>query len=235
VTDIPDPLPGANFRTSSFVVTGVDQTDGTVHAAWVTKTASGSRLVATSSTDRGRTWAPLTTLSTADQGDAFFPGLAVAPNGRVDVAFQAMTSTNPAIFGTGNASIDAYARSKTKGGAWSEIHKLTTVSSDPAASSTNSLGQQFWGDYNTLVSTDSTAWFIFTDSRNGAGCPDVDAYQQYLIDNGLARRGDGADRRGFRNTGVNPAVADPSVKPTPQLVCPAGFGNTDSYVARYTP
>jgi hypothetical protein len=151
------------------------------------------------------------------------------------VAFQGLTAKNPATFGTGNAAIDAYAISKTKGQPWSSVKKLTSVSSDPAASSTNSLGQQFWGDYNMLVSTNATAWYIFTDSRNGTGCADVDAYQHYLIDNGLARRGDGTDRRGFRNTGVDPALTDPSVKPAPQVVCPAGFGNTDSYVARYTP
>lgn len=235
VTDISDPLPGANFRTSSFVVTGVDQNDGTVHAAWVTQTASGSRLVVTSSTNRGKTWAALTTVSNVAQGEAFFPGLSVAPNGRVDVAFQGLKSINPLTFGTGNASIDSYAISKPKGGPWSAVRKLTSVSSDPAASSTNSLGQQFWGDYNMLVSTNTTAWYIFTDSRSGTGCADVDAYQHYLVDNGLARRGDGADRRGFRNTGVDPALTDPSVKPAPQVVCPPGFGNTDSYVARYTP
>ena len=60
----------------------------------------------------------------------------MAPNGRVDVAFQALKSTNPTTFGTGNAWIDAYARSLPKGGKWSAVVKLTTVSSDPAASST---------------------------------------------------------------------------------------------------
>ena len=70
------------------------------------------------------------------------------------------SAVNPMTFGTGNASIDAYAVSKPKGGAWTAVSKISTRSSDPAASATNALGQQFWGDYNALVSTNSTAWFI---------------------------------------------------------------------------
>jgi hypothetical protein len=235
VSDIDDPIPGANFRTSSFPVIAVDPTDGTVWAAWTTLTPGGGRLVVTSSTNRGATWAPLTTIGGAAQGYAFFPGLSVAPNGRVDVAFQALRAVNPATFGTGNATIDAYAVAKPKGGAWTAVSRISTVSSDPAASATNALGQQFWGDYNTLVSTNSKAWFISTDSRNGAGCAQVDAYQHFLVDNGLASRGDGADRRGFRNTGVDPALSDPSVKPSPPLDCASNFGNSDSRVAVYDP
>jgi hypothetical protein len=235
VTDIEDPIPGANFRTSSFPVMGVDRTDGTLWATWVTRTAAGGRVVVTSSTNRGATWAPLTTVSTASEGYAFFPGLSVAPNGRVDVAYQALLADDPTTFGTGNASIDAYAVAKPKGGAWTAPSRISTVSSDPAASATNALGQQFWGDYNTLVSTNSTAWFISTDSRNGVGCPAVDAYQHYLLDAGLVRRSDGADRRGFRNTGVDPALTDPVEKPAPQVSCDPGFGNSDSHVAKYDP
>jgi hypothetical protein len=41
------------------------------------------------------------------------------------------------------------------------------------------------GDYNTLVSDATGAWFISTDSRGSVGCPAVDSYQHYLVDNGL--------------------------------------------------
>jgi hypothetical protein len=235
VANIDDPIPGANFRTSSFPVLGVDHTDGTVWAAWVTRTADGGRLVVTSSSDRGKSWAGLTTVGDGTQGYAFFPGLSVASNGRVDVAFQALLTDDPTTFGIGNASIDSYAASLPKGGSWSPVTPISTASSDPAASSTNALGQQFWGDYNQLVSTDAAAWFISTDSRNGAGCAAVDAYQHFLIDGSLARRSDGADRRGFRNTGVDPALHDPDQKPAPPQHCPINFGNTDSYVAAYDP
>jgi hypothetical protein len=40
------------------------------------------------------------------------------------------------------------------------------------------------------VSDDTGAWFISTDSRAGVGCPAVDAYQNYLVDNGLVIQDD---------------------------------------------
>jgi hypothetical protein len=90
--------------------------------------------------------------------------------------------------------------------------KVNSVSSDPAASSQNNLERQFWGDYNTMVSSNANAWFIYTDSRNGVGCAAVDAYQH------------GID-------GSGPAVA----KPAPEDVCPAQFGNSDTFVSTITP
>ena len=83
---------------------------------------------------------------------------------------------------------------------------------DPAASSQINLERQFWGDYNTLVSTNSEVWFISTDSRNGVPCAAVDAYQHGL-------------------DGSGPAVE----KPAPGIVCPGQFGNTDAYVSVFTP
>jgi len=103
------------------------------------------------------------------------------------------------------------------GTAWTAPAKVSTVSSDPAVSAQNNLQRQFWGDYNTLVSGASTAWFIYTDSRNGAGCPAVDAYQTYLADNGLAQpdETDGGKDTGKSGTGASTvAVAKPAPRPT---------------------
>ena len=58
----------------------------------------------------------------------------------------------------------------------------------------------------------AAAWFIYTDARNGVGCPAVDAYQH------------GID-------GSGPAVA----KPAPEDVCAGQFGNTDAFVSKITP
>ena len=84
--------------------------------------------------------------------------------------------------------------------------------SDPAASAQNDLERQFWGDYNTLVSTNTFAFFIYTDSRTGAGCGVVDAYQ-HSVD------------------GSGPFAP----KPAPENDCPAQFGNTDIHVSRVMP
>ena len=187
----------------------------------------------TRSTDRGATWASLTTVSAARQGYAFFQGLDVAPNGRVDVGFQAQKATDPATFGTGNARIDSWYTARPDGGTFSAPLKVTTASSDPAASAQNNLERQFYGDYNTLVSTSSRAWFIYTDSRHGVGCPAVDEFQQILAAAGTAH-GDMADRIATR-LGQNPASHPPGGKPAPPEHCAGQFGNTDAFVSVVTP
>ena len=133
--------------------------------------------------------------------------LDVAPGGRVDVGYQALKTTDTSTFGTGNATIDSFYVKSTDGGTtWSASTDVSSVSSDPAASAQNGLTRQFWGDYNTLVSTNANAFFIYTDSRNGVGCPAVDAFQH-----GTAS------------------------KPAPGTDCGAQFGNTDAFVSKITP
>lgn len=234
VVDILDPIPGANFRTDSFLSLAVDpRSDSTtLYAAWVNHTAEGGRVVVSKSTDRGESWGALETVSTAAEGYAFFQGLDVAPNGRIDLAYQAQIAANPATFGAGNAAINSYYVSNS-GNGWSAPMKVSSAPSDPAVSAQNNLARQFFGDYNTLVSTDSTAWFIYTDTRNGAGCPAVDAYQQAILNTSTVR-GDMADRIATR-LGQNPYANDPPIKPAPSLECPGQFGNSDVYVSVITP
>ncbi len=224
VTDIPDPIPGANFRTDSFLSLAADPSDSTgqtAYAAWVSSTgatttgAASADLVVYQTKDGGSRWSLVATpySGTTSSGFPFFQGLGVAPNGRVDLGWQSLTATDPGSFGTGNAVIDSwYSESGDGGTTWSTPLRVSAASSDPAASAQNNLARQFWGDYNTLVSNESGAWFIYTDSRNGVGCRAVDAYQQALVD------------------------GTSTVKPAPRSDCSpdaAGrqFGNTDVYVS----
>jgi hypothetical protein len=221
VRDIADPIPGANFRTDSFLSAAVDQTTGTtrgtIYASWAQRNASQmGEVVVTKSTDKGVTWTTPTVVSKSADGYAFFQGLDVAPNGRVDVAYQALklTATGSATtYGTGNATIDAFYVSSAAGGtSWSATSTpITTLSSDPAASAQNNLARQFWGDYNTLVSTTDFAYFIYTDSRSGVGCEAVDLYQHSLD------------------------AGTPIDKPAPPEECDSQFGNTDVFVSTITP
>ncbi len=207
-----DPIPGANFRTGPYPTVATDASSGAVYAAWVDVLGGAGRVVVSKSTDHGTTWSAPAAVSTAAEGYAFFQGLDVAPNGRVDVAYQALTAKTT-TYGTANASIDAYYVSSTDGGAhWSAPAKISSASSDPAASSQNNLARQFWGDYNTLVSTSASAFFIYTDTRSGAGCAAVDAYQ-HSVD------------------GSGPSAP----KPAPEDVCPSRFGNSDVEVSVVTP
>lgn len=212
-TDIAAAIPGANFRTDSFASAGVDPVSGALYAAWSSAASGSGRIVVSRSTDHGQTWTAPVTVSTAREGYAFYQGLDVAPNGRIDIGYQALVAKDPTTFGTGNAAIDSYYVSSSDGGqTWSRPLRVSSASSDPAASSQNNLRLQFWGDYSTVASTNATALFIYTDSRNGVGCPAVDAYQHGL-------------------DGSGPSVA----KPAPGNVCPGQFGNSDAYVSKITP
>ena len=211
---IDDPIPGANFRDGSYPSLGIDPRVGqhTLYLAWADKQGGSSgKIVVSRSIDGGATWsAPVVASNTAD-GYAFFQGLDVAPNGRVDLAYQGL-QTATATYGTGNATVDSFYSNSTNGVSWSPSIKVSSVSSDPAASAQNNLERQFWGDYNTLVSLNTNAWFIYTDSRNGVGCPAVDAFQ-HSVD------------------GSGPAAP----KPAPQNSCGSQFGNSDAFVSRITP
>ena len=154
-------------------------------------------------------------------------------------ATRPLIARDTGTFGTGNASIDSYyAKSLDHGATFSTPIKVSTHSSDPAVSAQNNLQRQFFGDYNQIVSSADKAWFIYTDTRNGAGCPAVDAYQHFLVDNGLARRGTGGPIAAapVPPPPSNPARSQPrrwtarpsSATPTPSSApsAPSGSGRT---------
>ena len=235
LTDIHDPIPGANFRTDSFLSIAADPRAGssTLYAVWVNRATGGGRVVVSTSTNKGASWGAPVEVSTAAQGYAFFQGLDVAPNGRVDVGYQALQATDASTFGAGNARIDSWFVSKPASGSWSAPLKISNASSDPAASAQNNLARQFYGDYNTLVSTSANAFFIYTDARTGVGCTAVDQYQKAIL--GLPFvRSDMADRIAQRQ-GQDPYAHDPGTKPAPQQHCGAQFGNTNAFVSKVTP
>jgi len=108
--------------------------------------------------------------------------------------------------GAGVVSDDSYFAESTNGGAsFSAPLRISTASSDPDVGSTNSLRAQFQGDYNTLITDNTHAWFIWTDGRNGASCDAVDAFRA--------------------GTEPKPSVPDS---------CPNNFGNTDIFVGTIT-
>lgn len=238
VTDLVDPIPGSNFRNDSFLSLASDPraNSTTLYAAWVNRTATdGSVAQVVVYRTAGAGWSKVATPYTGavkGTGVPFFQGLDVAGTGRVDLGWQAMTAVDPATFGTGNAAINSYYASSPAGGtAFTARTKVSRVSSDPAASAQNNLARQFWGDYSTLVSKGNRAWFIYTDSRHGVGCPAVDAYQKFLVESGAVIAGD--ERAVDRLNGKRgPADGD---KPAPPTDCPAQFGNTDPYVSVITP
>ncbi|HEX2893478.1 MAG TPA: sialidase family protein [Marmoricola sp.] len=239
VDDLIDPIPGSNFRNDSFLSLASDPRPGsrTLYAAWVNRTSddgSSGELVVYRTTGTG--WSQVARPAAGSVGNTgvpFFQGLDVAESGRVDLGWQAMTATDTTTFGTGNAAINAWFASAADGEHFTAPTKVSTESSDPAVSAQNNLERQFWGDYNTLVSKGDQAWFIYTDGRNGEGCPAVDAYQQYLVSSGAKIEQE--EREAQPKAGKDgPADGD---KPAPPSDCAdyPQFGNTDVFVSAITP
>jgi hypothetical protein len=205
VVDLPSPLPGASFRNDSFPTVDIDQVSGTIYVAWADFRNGRGQVMLSTSSDGGASWSPARVVLDVANRSAFFPGIAVSPNGKkVTVATQAMDAVAAGTApGAGVVSYDSYFAESVNGGGFSAPLKISTVSADPDGSSTNSLAAQFQGDYNTLISDNLHAWFIWTDARSAASCAAVDAFR----------------------AGTAPQPNEPSA-------CPPNFGNTDILVAR---
>jgi len=207
VSDLPSPLPGASFRDNSFPAAAISQVSGAVYVAWADYQSGHGRVLLSTSTDGGATWSRASALDVAGR-TAFFPGVAVSPDGsRVTVATQALDDVSAGTApGAGVVSYDSYLAESTNGGAsFGGPVLISTASSDPDGGSTNSLRSQFQGDYNTLISDNAHAWFIWTDGRHAATCDAVDDFRA--------------------GTAPKPSVPDS---------CPDNFGNTDIVVGQVT-
>jgi hypothetical protein len=208
VSDIASPLGGSSFRDNSFPAADVNQANGEIYVTWANDESDTALIKFTQSTDGGVTWSsPITIGGRVHAFNAFFPSVAASPDGtHVFVGWPAQTwkakGTPP---GAGVVSQLAAFNVRTNG-VWSGGTVLSTAFGDPDGSSTNSLGAQFLGDYATAVSSNTTGWFVWTDTRNEAPCAAVDAFR----------------------AGTGP-------KPNPDLACgpdPSGrlFGNSDIFV-----
>jgi len=204
VADIPSPLPGASFRNDSFPSLDIGP-DGKVFVAWADFRNGRGQVMLTTSSNGGGTWTPAALVLDVAGRSAFFPGVAVSPDGsKVSVATQALDAkpagTAP---GAGVVHYDSYLAESVSGAAFSAPLKISSASSDPDGSSTNGLTAQFQGDYNTLISDNQHAWFIWTDARAATPCAAVDAFRA--------------------GTGPRPDVP---------VSCPGTFGNTDIFVGQ---
>jgi hypothetical protein len=208
VNDIPSPLPGSSFRDNSFPSADVNQVSGAIYVTWANEEGSPASAVIkfTESDDGGQTWsAPITVGGRAGVVNAFFPSVSASPDGKhVFVAWPAQTWKAPGTAPGAGVVTQFAAYNLRTDGVWSGGHLLSTASGDPDGSSTNSLGFQFLGDYATAIASNTTAWFVWTDTRNEASCSAVDAFR----------------------TGTAP-------RPNPDLQCPASggrsFGNSDIF------
>src|SRR5712692_9946012 len=213
--DFVSPAPGSSFRQDARAFPSFSiSPDGTLYVAWSNRTdglATGHALVLlTKSTTGGLTWTIPVVAGDVTLRSAFFASVAAEGAKNVNVVFLAMddvrTGTAP---GPGAVQYDAYLTRSTDGGAtFSPPLMISTATSDPDGSSTNSLRAQFLGDYITAVADGSHVYAVWTDSRNATSCEAVDAFR------------------------VTQKLAD---KPDVITQCPTTFGNTDIVLGIITP
>lgn len=203
------PLPGTSFRDFSraFPILGV-ASDGTVYVAWGSHQNGHGSAMLSVSRDGGQTWSAPAVAGDVSGRSAFFVTLTTEPTDAVDVAFLAVddrpSGTAP---GAGVVHYDAYlTRSTDHGGTFTSPVLISTRTSDPDASSTNDLTQQFLGDYISAVADGAHVYVVWTDARNASTCAAVDAFR-----------------------------AGSAGAPDVITQCPKTFGNTDIYLGTITP
>ncbi len=170
-----DTLTGCQFRVSAKANTAADPSDpsgNTVYVVWAdnrngTAAATNTDVFLARSTDGGVTWTVHTIDGSAN--DQFYPWVAVAPGGRVDVGYMDRSySAGQGVCQYGFT----LARVTFPGGIPSVTRtRVDTGLSDPghsrwfsALTGGNSL---FIGDYNGVaVGSDGVTWSLWTDQRN---------------------------------------------------------------------
>ncbi len=201
-------VPGTgNFSRGTFPSFAVAP-DGALYVVWSNYTNGHAVVLLTKSTTGGLTWSSPVVAGNVSRRSAIFQALAVDPNGKVNVIFNALddvqADTSP---GASVVHYDTYWIQSTNGGAtFGRPLKISTATSDPDGSSTHGLGDQFIGDYISTVADASHVYAVWTDSRNASPCVAVDAFRV--------------------ETGPKPNVI---------TQCPITFGNTDIFLGIVSP
>jgi hypothetical protein len=204
------PTPGSSFRQDARTFPSLSiAPDGALYVGWSNRTNGHAVVLVTHSTDGGQSWSTPSVAGNIASRSAFFASVTADPVGKVNVAFQALderaAGTPP---GAGVVHYDSYLTQSSDGGAtFSAPTLLSTATSDPDGSSTNSLRAQFLGDYITAVSDSQggRVFTVWTDSRNATPCAAVDAFR-----------------------------AGTAGKPNVIAQCPTTFGNTDIFLGTLT-
>jgi hypothetical protein len=157
----------------------------------------------------GVNWTNLGVIAQVGGRNAFFPAVAVAPDGTLSVAFDALTAPpDNNLYQTGVQVYDIYyVESRNGGSTFTAPIRVSTRSSNPEASSYNNLKEQFIGDYIGIVDGPTQATIVWTDARNAALCDAVSAYRSAVY------------------------ARSSLVAPNPDVACPTDFGNTDTFAA----
>jgi hypothetical protein len=207
--DLYNRVPGMSARVDCYPHPAADPSSTKVYVVWCDYSGGHGTVKAAVSSD-GATWTSLGTVAGVSGRNAFFPAASVSPSGTVALTFDALTQpSSNNVWQTGSQVYDNYYAELPVGGtAFTSPVQVSSQSSNPDGSSYNDLTEQFLGDYVGIVAGPSSAYLVWTDSRNAAACSAVDTYRNRIY-----------------------AGSTTVVAPNPDTVCPTNFGNTDTYAA----
>jgi len=164
------------------------------------------------STNGGASYSAPAAVSDLAEGRANQPAIAIAPDGSEIYltynAYRQPWQKSTALSRLMNGVLRKAPVSKGAPGPFATVH--TGTPGDARGSSSNSLSDEFLGDYNYAVASRSSGVAVFNDVRNAADCTAIDTYRQSLV--------------------TGPATA----KPAPATSCPPTFGNSDIYSSSST-
>jgi hypothetical protein len=158
------------------------------------------------STDGGANWSdPARISSSPDRG--YYAAPSISPDGQdVYVVYNAFTTPFRNNTTDPRSLVGVVKHASVAGGVpgtFTEIHR--GVPGDPRGSSTNGLIGEFLGDYVYAIATNDYAAAVWNDVRFAADCPAIDAWRASL------------------------QVGAPIPTPSPNVDCPATFGNSDIF------
>jgi hypothetical protein len=207
--DLFNRVPGMSARVDCYPHPASDPSSARVYVVWC-DFAGGHGVVKAAVSMDGLAWTRLGTIADVSGRNAFFPAASVSPTGILSVAFDALTqppANDP--WQTGVQVYDVYyVQSSSRGAAFTTPIRVSSASSNPDGSSYNNLMEQFLGDYIHIVSGPTSAYVVWTDTRNASRCDAVNAYRTAIYG------------------GSRTAVA-----PNPDIACATSFGDTDTMIS----
>jgi hypothetical protein len=165
---IPFHLPNCTFRNLSMPTFAISPRDGALVLAWPDYRNGNADVMASTSTNGGKSWSHAVRVNhdpVGDGKDQFLPVIAVAPDGVFTCAWFDRR------FDPGNRLIDeAVAQSTDDGRTWGHMVRMTPHSWDPAIDAPRPEGKPnntFIGDYQALAVDNTTVHPLWNDTENG--------------------------------------------------------------------
>ena len=193
--DIANGRPTGSPATDEIFMTWVDGRDG----------LNNEHLMLTWSTNGGQSWATPMVVPVAPGDRPFYTAPAVSPSGQdLYIVYNAFTTPYRTNTTDPRNMVGVVLHADVSGGvpgAFTELDR--SANGDPRGSSSNSLTDEFLGDYVYGSATNAGMVGVWNDTSNAADCPAVDAYRASLY------------------------TASPISPPDVLGSCPATFGNSD--------